>query len=131
MPTWKKIIKKILNVPVLECTYNKATLTLWFASISPILGQNLSNFFVDILVQTMKPKRHFEINWPLQNLQLLCFHFSSTSTLFCSVTCCFYAKFWPKKAIQVTPRQEWKSSDSLSLWTVCWLGKIHILRNSI
>ena len=30
-----------------------------------ILGQNLSNFFVAILVRTMTPKRHFEINWPL------------------------------------------------------------------
>ena len=29
------------------------------------LGQNLSNFFIGILVQTMTPKRHFEINWPL------------------------------------------------------------------
>ena len=27
-----------------------------------ILGQNLSNFFVGILVQTMTPKGHFEIN---------------------------------------------------------------------
>ena len=35
--------------------------------ISPlfkILGQKLSNFFVGILVQTMAPKGHFEINWP-------------------------------------------------------------------
>ena len=30
-----------------------------------ILGQNLSNFFVGILVETMTPKGHFEINWPL------------------------------------------------------------------
>ena len=30
-----------------------------------ILGQKLSNFFVGILVETMIPKRHFEINWPL------------------------------------------------------------------
>ena len=28
-------------------------------------GQKLSNFFVAILVQTMTPKGHFEINWPL------------------------------------------------------------------
>ena len=28
-------------------------------------GQKLSNFFVAILVQTMTPRRHFEINWPL------------------------------------------------------------------
>ena len=27
-----------------------------------ILGQKLSNFFVGILVETMIPKRHFEIN---------------------------------------------------------------------
>ena len=27
-----------------------------------ILGQNLSNFFVGILVQTMTPQGHFEIN---------------------------------------------------------------------
>ena len=36
--------------------------------ISPlfkILGQKLSNFFVGILVQTMTPEGHFEINWPL------------------------------------------------------------------
>ena len=30
------------------------------------LGQKLSNFFVGILVETMTPKRHFEINWPLE-----------------------------------------------------------------
>ena len=30
-----------------------------------ILGQNLSNFCVGILVQTLTPKGHFEINWPL------------------------------------------------------------------
>ena len=30
-----------------------------------LLGQNLSNFLVGILVQTMTPKGHFEINWPL------------------------------------------------------------------
>ena len=29
------------------------------------LGQILSNFFVGILVETMTPKGHFEINWPL------------------------------------------------------------------
>ena len=29
------------------------------------LGQKLSNFFVGILVETMTPKGHFEINWPL------------------------------------------------------------------
>ena len=28
-------------------------------------GQKLSNFFVAILVQTMTPRRHFEIIWPL------------------------------------------------------------------
>ena len=30
------------------------------------LGQKLSNFFVGILVETMTPKGHFEINWPLE-----------------------------------------------------------------
>ena len=30
-----------------------------------ILGQKLSNFFVGILVETMIPKGHFEINSPL------------------------------------------------------------------
>ena len=30
-----------------------------------ILGQKLSNFFVGVLVETMVPKGHFEINWPL------------------------------------------------------------------
>ena len=29
------------------------------------LGRNLVNFFVGIFVQTMTPKGHFEINWPL------------------------------------------------------------------
>ena len=31
-------------------------------TIFQILGQNLSYFFVGILVQTMTPKGHFEIN---------------------------------------------------------------------
>ena len=30
-----------------------------------IPGQKFSNFFVGILVQTITPKGHFEINWPL------------------------------------------------------------------
>ena len=30
-----------------------------------ILGQKFVKFFVGILVQTMTPKGHFEINWPL------------------------------------------------------------------
>ena len=30
-----------------------------------IPGQKLSNFFVGILVETMTPRGHFEINWPL------------------------------------------------------------------
>ena len=28
-------------------------------------GRNLYNIFIDFLVQMMTPKRHFEINWPL------------------------------------------------------------------
>ena len=30
-----------------------------------LLGQKLSNYFVGILVETMTPQGHFEINWPL------------------------------------------------------------------
>ena len=42
---------------------------LYFVDLTTfqILGQNLSNFFVGILVETMTPKGHFEINWPLAN----------------------------------------------------------------
>ena len=43
----------ILNV-LLALSYDLTTFQ--------ILGQNLSNFFVGILVQTMTPKGHFEIN---------------------------------------------------------------------
>ena len=39
-----------------------------------ILGQKLSNFFVGILVETMTPKGHFEINWPLKRWKM---HFIS------------------------------------------------------
>ena len=34
-------------------------------SLFKFLGQELSNFFVGILVETMTPKGHFEISWPL------------------------------------------------------------------
>ena len=34
-----------------------------------ILGQKFVKFFVGILVQTMTPKGHFEINWPLKSIQ--------------------------------------------------------------
>ena len=36
------------------------------------LGRNLSNFFLGILVQTMTPKGHFEMNWRIKtrNLEL-------------------------------------------------------------
>ena len=39
-----------------------------------IQGQNLSNFFVGILVETMTPKGHFEINWPLVWPHFSCTH---------------------------------------------------------
>ena len=35
-----------------------------------IPGQKLSNFFVGILVETMTPRGHFEINWPLKSISL-------------------------------------------------------------
>ena len=40
---------------------------LYFVDLTTfqILGQKLSKNFVGILVQTMTPKGHFEINWPL------------------------------------------------------------------
>ena len=40
-------------------------------------GQTLSNFFVAILVQTMTPKGHFEISWPLRS-----WYMSGTYVLF-------------------------------------------------
>ena len=38
-----------------------------FYDLTPfqILGQKFVKFFIGILVQTMTPKGHFEINWPL------------------------------------------------------------------
>ena len=33
-------------------------------------GRNPFNIFVAILVETMTPKRHFEINWPLEIVRL-------------------------------------------------------------
>ena len=36
-----------------------------------ILGQKFVKFFVGILVQTMTPKGHFEINWPLGGMRTL------------------------------------------------------------
>ena len=35
-------------------------------TIFQILGQKVVKFFVGILVQTMTPKGHFEINWSLE-----------------------------------------------------------------
>ena len=40
-----------------------------------ILGQKLSNFLVGILVQTMTPKKYFEITWSLELLVLLLTYF--------------------------------------------------------
>jgi hypothetical protein len=34
-----------------------------------ILGQKLTKIFAGILVQTVTPKGHFEINWPLARLE--------------------------------------------------------------
>ena len=39
-------------------------------------GQKSRNNFVGIFVQTMKPKRHFEINWPLQMIAVKNRHLS-------------------------------------------------------
>ena len=36
--------------------------------ISPFLDSRVVKFFTAFLVQTMTPKRHFEINWPLKGL---------------------------------------------------------------
>ena len=41
------------------------------------LGQKLSNFFVCILVETMTPKGHFEITWPLASESIKFFHIYS------------------------------------------------------
>ena len=44
------------------------------SSTFQILGQKLSKIFVGILVQTMTPKGHFEINWPLaDNIKIISF----------------------------------------------------------
>ena len=45
------------------------------------LGQKLSNFFVGILVQTIIPKGHFEINWPLSKGGLQIFVYASNKKL--------------------------------------------------
>ena len=37
----------------------------YYLTTFQIIGQKFSNFFVGILVQTMTPKGHFEINLPL------------------------------------------------------------------
>ena len=44
-----------------------------FYDLTPfqISREKLSNFFVGILVETMTPKGHFEINWPLVILQII------------------------------------------------------------
>ena len=55
-----------------------------------ILGQNLSNSFVGILVQTMTPKGHFEINWPLP------------------ITCTYY-KFSNRSSSSHTKGKSWAS----------------------
>ena len=56
------IISELLQLPSpIGCLY----LMIW--PLFKFLGQKLSNFFVGILVKTMTPKRHFEINWPLEN----------------------------------------------------------------
>ena len=51
-----------------------------------ILGQKLSNFFVGILVETMIPKGHFEINWPLRaycpHIHIYCDYCGATIFLF-------------------------------------------------
>ena len=36
-----------------------------------ILGQKFAKFFVGILVQTITPKGHFEINWPIASHYLI------------------------------------------------------------
>ena len=54
--------QNVLLVALCGPKYQRKNLT---NSTLPILGQNLSIFFVGILVQTMTPKGHFEINWPL------------------------------------------------------------------
>ena len=60
-----------------------------------ILGQKLSNFFFGFMVQTMTPKRHFEINWPLPMLKS-----SEELTVIIYILCSFrhnqelYSKWW-------------------------------------
>ena len=55
-PTKGQLILKYIIICKLECLYFVDLTTF------QILGQNLSNFFVGILVETMTPKGHFEIN---------------------------------------------------------------------
>ena len=60
-----KVLHNVFNT--LKSPYNHRLLyykCLHFVDLTTfqILEQNLSNFFVGILVQTMTPKGHFEIN---------------------------------------------------------------------
>ena len=52
-----------------------------------ILGQKFVKFFVGILVQTMTPKGHFEINRPLKDMVL------DVDPDFCNVVTCKFEFF--------------------------------------
>ena len=64
-----KVLHNVFNTlkspyKLVYVNYSIIRKSLYFVNFTTfqILGQNLSNFFVGILVQTMKPKRQFEMN---------------------------------------------------------------------
>ena len=61
-------------------------------------------FFVGILVQTMKPKGHFEINWPLVKKvhfdHILALGLASWLSLFCLTLIDIYSIFFPQRGLR-------------------------------
>ena len=68
-----------------------------------LAGQNLSNFFVGILVETIFQQRHFEINWPLCTcvfmISLIYFHTISKViyTKYSKDWHCWYIEPWNRE----------------------------------
>ena len=74
---WNHKIKALYNVfntlksPYVNCSIIRKCLYFVDFNTFQILGQKLSKIFVGILVETMTPQGHFEINWPFRVLRII------------------------------------------------------------
>ena len=101
------LVSNIINKEV----YRKPQKASWKlqGSFKKFQGRNLYNIFVAILVETMTPKRHFKINWPLNDELLIIWFTGRTASVHKHSGNAFKHCYWKKNQTSI-----WKWCKSLA-----------------